>query len=445
MSEEKPAKTYKVVRLESENIKRLKAIAIEPGGNIVEITGKNGMGKTSVLDSLFWALTGKTATKQPSPIRTGEEKATITLDLGSLTVTRRFNAQEDGSYTTSLTVETEDGARFQKPQNTLDALVGSLTMDPLEFTRMKPADQFDALRRFVPGFDFDKNAAETDKDFKARTDVNRRAKETRAQAAGITVATGTPDELIDETALIEELQEAGTHNADVEKRRANRQALQRDIDKRADDVARARTQVEELKLKIATIEEVISADEEWMTEQKERLVKAGELPTLIDQSEITAKIAAARVTNGAVAEKKKSLDLLASAERLEQDSAALTKAMADRDAEKAKAIAAAKMPVDGIGFGDGIITLNGLPFDQASSAEQLRASIALAMAANPKLRIILVRDGSLLDDDSMAIITGMADKHDIQIWLESVESGRAGAIVIEDGVIRQEKVLEAAE
>lgn len=442
---DKPAKTYKVVRLESENIKRLKAVAIEPGGNVIEITGKNGAGKTSVLDSLFWALTGKTASKQPSPIRTGEEKATITLDLGSLTVTRKFLAQEDGSYSTSLVVETDEGARFQKPQNTLDALVGSLTMDPLEFTRMKPADQFDALRRFVPGFDFDKNAADNDKDFKARTEINRRTKEVRAQAAGIAVATGTPDEPIDESALIEELQEAGTHNSDIEKRKANRQSLQRDIDRRKDDVLRARAQIEELKQKIATIEEGVTADEGWITEQKDRLTKAGELPAPIDQSEITAKIAAARTTNAAVSQKQQRLAMADAAEKLEAESAALTKAMADRDAEKAKAIAAAKMPVDGIGFGDGIITLNGLPFDQASSAEQLRASIALAMAANPKLRIILVRDGSLLDDDSMQIIAEMAEKHDIQIWMETVSSGRAGAIVIEDGSIRQEKVLEAAE
>ncbi|TIX28803.1 AAA family ATPase [Mesorhizobium sp.] len=442
---DKPAKTYKVIRLESENIKRLKAVSIEPGGNVIEITGKNGAGKTSVLDSLFWALTGKTATKQPSPIRTGEEKATITLDLGSLTVTRKFLAQEDGSYTTSLVVETEDGARFQKPQNTLDALVGSLTMDPLEFTRMKPADQFDALRRFVPNFDFEKSAGDNAADFRTRTDVNRRAKETRAQAAGIVVAAGTPDEPIDESALVDDLQAAGDHNADIERRKSNRAAVASQILAHDQAASSKRAQITVLEQQIAALRLAAEEDIEAGKKLQKRLDDAGPLPDLIDQTEIRAKISAARVTNGAVAEKKRSADLLAAAGRLEQESAALTKAMADRDAEKAKAIAAAKMPVDGIGFGDGIITLNDLPFDQASAAEQLRASIALAMAANPKLRIILVRDGSLLDDDSIGIIAEMADKHDIQIWMETVSSGRAGAIVIEDGAIRQEKALEAAE
>ena len=120
--------------------------------------------------------------------------------------------------------------------------------------------------------------------------------------------------------------------------------------------------------------------------------------------------------------------------------------MADRDAAKAAAIAAAKMPVDGIGFGDGIVTLNGIPFDQASQAEQISTSMALAMAANPRLRIVLIRDAALLDDDSWKIVTETAEKYDCQVWLETVNSDRPGAIVIEDGHVRQEEsALEAAE
>lgn len=39
----------KIVRLASENIKRLKAVEIVPNGHTVTITGKNDQGKTSVL------------------------------------------------------------------------------------------------------------------------------------------------------------------------------------------------------------------------------------------------------------------------------------------------------------------------------------------------------------------------------------------------------------
>lgn len=70
-------------------------------------------------------------------------------------------------------------------------------------------------------------------------------------------------------------------------------------------------------------------------------------------------------------------------------------------------------------------------------AQQLRASIAIASAMNPKLRVIRVRDGSLLDSDSMALLAGFAEANDMQVWVETVQSGRPGAIVIEDGQVQE--------
>ena len=70
-------------------------------------------------------------------------------------------------------------------------------------------------------------------------------------------------------------------------------------------------------------------------------------------------------------------------------------------------------------------------------------SIAVAGAMNPKLRVIRVRDGSLLDDDSMAALTRYAEEHELQIWLETVQSDRETAVVIENGMVASH--LEAAE
>lgn len=102
------------------------------------------------------------------------------------------------------------------------------------------------------------------------------------------------------------------------------------------------------------------------------------------------------------------------------------------------AIARAKLPVVGIGFGDGVVTYNGIPFDQSSSAEQLRVSMSIAMAANPKLRVIRIIDGSLLDDDSLSAIAEMAQEGDYQVWIERVDTSGKIGIVIEDGMIKSE-------
>ncbi len=119
----------------------------------------------------------------------------------------------------------------------------------------------------------------------------------------------------------------------------------------------------------------------------------------------------------------------------EHEADTLTEKLKAFDAAKETAISEAKMPVDGLGFGDGVVLLNGYPFADASKAEQIAASLQLAMASKPRLRVAFIRDGSLLDSDSMKVIAKIAEDLDIQIWIETVEKETPGAIVIEDGSV----------
>lgn len=113
----------------------------------------------------------------------------------------------------------------------------------------------------------------------------------------------------------------------------------------------------------------------------------------------------------------------------------ITEAMDARERAKRDAIKAAAMPVEGLGFGEGVVTYNDVPFDQASSAEQLRVSMGIAIAANPKLRVIRILDGSLLDADSMRIVSEMAKASDFQVWIELVSMDGHVGVVIEDGAV----------
>ena len=124
----------KIISLEAENIKRLVAVEIHPDTNLVEITGKNGQGKTSVLDAIWWAL-GSQKVVQQKPVRDGQDNGFVRLDLGEYVVTRKFKAKDGGEYTTSITVENKEGARYQSPQEVLNGFVGQLTFDPLAFAR----------------------------------------------------------------------------------------------------------------------------------------------------------------------------------------------------------------------------------------------------------------------------------------------------------------------
>jgi DNA repair exonuclease SbcCD ATPase subunit len=79
-----------IVALEIDNLKRIRTVLIVPKGPLVQITGANGSGKSSVLDGIYWAIAGKKAIDAATPVRQGEETARVKLDLGEVVVTRKF-------------------------------------------------------------------------------------------------------------------------------------------------------------------------------------------------------------------------------------------------------------------------------------------------------------------------------------------------------------------
>jgi len=339
-------------------------------------------------------------------------------------VTRRFKTSETNAkgWTTDVIVESEMGGRFQKPQDVLDALVGEFTFDPLGFTRLKEDEQFEALKAFVPDFQFEESAGLDRTDFATRTEVNRDAKALRAQAEAITLPAGKVPAAVDVAALEAKLAEAGTHNASIAQRKARREQ----VDER---ISQLNAEIERLQAELAGLEEAKA--------------QAEPLPEPIDTAQVQEALAAGRAAN-AVREQAARRDALnAQAAAKEAESAKLTKAMEDREAARQAAIKAAKMPVPGLGFDPaGFITLNGQPFSQASDAEQLRASIAIAAAKNPQLRIARVRDGSLLDDVAMVELKRFAAENDLQVWIERVDSSGTVGFVLEDGELKDDGWVE---
>jgi DNA repair exonuclease SbcCD ATPase subunit len=421
----------KIVSLCAENIKKLRAVEIRPDGSLVQITGANGSGKSSVLDAIYMALAGNKAIPS-KPVRAGADKARIKLDLGDVVVTRRFTAAGG----TSLTVEAADGARYPSPQKMLDDLLGSLTFDPLAFSRMEPRAQLETLRGLVQiDVDIDALDRANAKDYADRTDINRRAKTLRTQAEAIVVDPDAPAEPVDVSELTAEMQRAGEHNADIATRKANREKAAETITgkRRLAEVDRQRAV--ELRQQADEAERTAAEYEAQAAELESRIAAAGPLPAPIDVAELRARIDSAAATNEAVARRKDRADLERQAAAAESNAEALTRQIEERTRKRADAIANAKMPVEGLSFGDGEVIYQDLPFAQACSAEQLRVSVAIAMAANPKLRVLRIKDGSLLDESGLQLIAQMAEEHDYQVWMERVDTtGRVG-IVMEDGEV----------
>jgi recombinational DNA repair ATPase RecF len=421
----------KILRLEAENIKKLKVVAIKPDGHIVEITGPNGSGKSSVLDSIYYALAG--AKDIPSqPIRRGQLKAHVKLELGEITVIRKFS-KDTG---TSLVVEAKNGARFPTPQRLLDEILGKLTFDPLEFSRMDPKKQLDQLRAMVKiDVDLDKLDAQNATDFDTRTDLNREIKSLDAQGFGFSFPDDTPDEEIDVSKLAGELEAAGQKNAEIERVKDKRKFMESQVASQTESALRCRHLADQRR-KEAAAEDDQAEKHVAESLRIKALAEAIVIEDPVDTAEVRELINSARGINENVAKKKQQATIFARAKRLREAAEALTESMAARTTAKRTAIGAAKMPIEGLSFGDGEVVFNGLPFTQASSAEQLRISVAVAMAANPKLKVLRIQDGSLLDEQNMRLLTEMAEASDYQIWLERVDTSGKVGVVMEDGMVK---------
>jgi hypothetical protein len=424
-----------IVELRAENIKRLRAITIRPEGQVVEITGRNEQGKSSVLDAIWMALGGAEVIPA-EPIRKGKDEAMVRLDMGEFTVTRKFRGKEDGMFTTSLVVETPDGMRPKSPQTLLNELVGRFTLDPLAFSRMKPGEQFDAMKALVPGFDFDASIAADKADYERRTGLNRKAKETKVAAEAIAVPL-EPVDPVDEAPILADLARASDHNTSIVERKGRRASAQREIEGHRMVIEEGKREIAELQERIAELERQSVLLAVAAQDLEEKLAAAPPLPEPLDTAALASDLELAKRYNALHAAQEQSRALLKQANDFHAQAEALTQAMEDRARKRSEAIAAAKLPVEGLTLGEGEVLVDALPFAQAAASKKIRISVALAMALNPKIRVLRIMDGSLLDSDAMKVVADMAKEHDFQVWIERVDDRSPSAIVIEDGHIKE--------
>jgi len=401
----------KIIALEAENVKHLRVVHIKPDGSLVIIGGNNAAGKTCVLDSIEYALNG--ASSIPSkPIRTGQKKARVVLDMGDIIVTRTFTDKG-----TNLTVKNKDGATFASPQTMLDKLVGELTFDPLEFSKMDAKRQADVLKQLI-GLDFDKVNVKYKALFSERTDVNRRGKETKAKLTSIVRHEGVLDEEVSMRGLGVKYTEALEYN----------QRIALDCNALSSEVA----ELQLLEKRVVILRKSVKQKQKALNGAKE-----------IDAKAIHTQMSDAEGINIKIRENKSYDAISLELDELRKQSGSLSTKMANIESDKVKALAKAKFPIEGLGMDDDGVTFEDLPFVQCSAAQRIRISVAIGLAMNPKLRVLLIREGSLLDDKNLAMVAKMADDADAQIWLEKVSKGSECTVILEDGSIVERQTSNA--
>lgn len=402
------------------------------------------------------------------PIRTGETEAKIVADLGDYIVTRKFSRDrlhQDqcpalsgeacnctpvyGDTRSTLTVASKDGAKFPSPQAMLDKILGRLTFDPLAFAHDDPKRQLETLRKLV-GIDT------TEIEKLRRQAYDNRAGLKRLLDAKLHEVSKMPsyDEAPAEEQSLDAIRSRIEESKQAENRRLFAEQQKNDLSMVAE---RIKFDIHDVDIQLTSIEVKIAAlQAEHANLTKARLAKVDAQieaeqhltqairderearEALIPFEDLTNELTRVHAINEQVRANGRRREALDQVNRIEMEIEAYTRDVNEADEAKRVMLESANFPVPGLGLNDDGVTFNGVPLAQASSSEQLRVSVAIGLALNPTLKVILIRNGNLLDEDNLKIIASQAEAADAQIWMEYVTSdAKAVQVMIADGSVAE--------
>jgi hypothetical protein len=435
----------KILGLFAENFKKLKAVTIIPGQeqNVVKITGGNEEGKTTVLEAIWAALGGKKFVPDV-PIRTGEKKAIVSLDLGDLVVNRKMTPSGE-----SLEVTNKDGAVYKSPQAILDKLISGLSFDPLAFVKMGKQTQVDTLLGVVdikvdderlkkistvPRLPDSKNPlvkfkVAYDFIYNERTEVNRDLKKAKELLESLPPVDKTEPvslvELVNEKESLEKINRENLEKRDV-------------VNKQCAEVSELEANMKATEAQIKQLQETLKAQTVAWTDASmaynDALDSISELKDE-DLSDINERIAKADETNAKAKRYEQREVVKISVDQNQADSDRLTATLEAIKQYRQELLENAAFPVPGLSFGDDGITYEGLPLEQASSSRRLLISMSIAAALHPELKVVTIDEAEKLDAKKWQIVEDFAREHDLQVWATVVDTSGKVGIVIEDGEV----------
>lgn len=424
-------KDLKIIELKSENFKKIKAVNITPNDDTVFITGANEQGKSSVLDAIEVALCGAGALKNtPDPIRHGADSSIIELDLGDIKVRRSITPSN-----TYIRVTSADGQPVSSPQELLDKLYNRIAVDPSNFMRMDNKKQLQVFKQ-ITGLG-EKMAALDAKRlefYNERTDVNREIKRlvgVRDQNdAAFDNFTNTNE--IDVESIRQKL-----NNASQNLEAYNAKVVEYNVI--GNKYKSNQSRISSIDEQIATlIKEKDELQKELADLKTKGIALKNELSSM-DKPNIevlTNELNNAMAHNTRVKEYKAHLNLLNTITEYSLKSDKLTELIESIDIQKGNLLQDAEFPIKGLSFNEDEILFNGIPLIQASQEEKIRISMAIAMATNPIIKVILIRDASLFDSKNLQIIQQIAKENNYQLWLERVDDSGEVGVVIEEGRVK---------
>lgn len=399
----------KITQLELENVKRIKAVTLSPAENgLTVIGGRNGQGKTSVLDAIAWALGGDKF-KPSSPMREGSViPPHLKIELSNGLIVERSG---DNSR---LKVFDPDGKKGG--QQLLNEFVETLALDLPKFLSANSKAKAETLLKIIGvGDELNRLNTEEQRLYNRRTEIGKIADRKEKYAKEFPVYAGLPDEPLSVSELIRSQQEILARNGENQRKRAGFDEIQREYISKAKELESLTARVAELKRDL----EAARKSAEDLEDESTAEIEAN----IANIEDINAKIRANIDRERAYTE--------ASEIRAQYND--LTEKINSVRSQRTALLDGAEMPLEGLSVEDGELTYNGAKWDCMSGAEQLKAATAIVRKLNPNCGFVLLDKLEQMDAETLREFGKWLENEGLQVIATRVSTGGECSIIIEDG------------
>ncbi len=401
--------SIKINSLELENVKRIKAVKLEPRQNgLTVIGGGNNQGKTSVLDSIAWTLGGDKY-RPSSPKRDGSViPPYLRVELSNGLVVERKGKNSDLKVT--------DPAGNKSGQQLLNAFISAFAIDLPKFMNAGNKEKADTLLKIIGVgdklYEIEKKENEI---YNTRHSIGRIGDQKAKYAEELTYYPDVPTELVSASELIRQQQDILARNGENARKRALRDQYERELSDAQDTFNEALKRLEKAKRDAAEASKSAENLIDESTEELERNIEN------IDRLNIMIR---------ANLDKEKAEE---EAKEYSEQYAGLTNELESLRKEKYDLLHNAPMPLPGLSVEDGELTYNGYKWDNMSGSEQLKVAAAIVRKLNPECGFVLLDKLEQMDPDTLNDFGKWLESEGLQAIATRVSTGGECSVIIEDG------------